>query len=192
MKLLKEGMLLYHGSYMVVEKPELDRCARFKDFGQGFYLTTSLSQAKNFAKLSLGKAKDRRLIPQTEKSAWVSVFRVGDIIGLNTFVFQTADKEWLHCIIAHRRETFFNEVLQKLKNYDVIGGKVANDDTNATITNYINGAYGPIGDERADNFCIGLLIPERLKDQFCFRSRKAIACLEFLRNEIVECEVEDE
>ena len=192
MKLLKEGMLLYHGSYIVVEKPDLDRCARFKDFGQGFYLTTSLSQARRFARLSLGKAKDRRLVPRTEKSAWVSVFHVGDITGLNTFVFQTADKEWLHCIIAHRRETFFNEIRQKMKEYDAIGGKVANDDTNATITNYINGAYGPIGDERADNFCIGLLIPERLKDQFCFRSRSAIACLKYIRSEIVECEVGDE
>ena len=147
MILLEEGMLLYHGSYMAVQEPDLDKCARFKDFGQGFYLTTSLSQARSFARLSLGKVKDRRLIPDTEKTAWVSAFRVGDITGLKTFVFQTADKEWLHCIVAHRRKEPFEEMRQNMKDYDVIGGKVANDDTNITIFAYIQGIYGPMGNE---------------------------------------------
>ena len=43
MQSLAEGMILYHGSYMAAPEPDLDKCARFKDFGQGFYLTTSLS-----------------------------------------------------------------------------------------------------------------------------------------------------
>ena len=79
-----------------------------------------------------------------------------------------------------------------MKDYDVIGGKVANDDTNVTIFAYIHGIYGTMGSEEADNFCISLLIPERLKDQFCFRSRKAIACLKYLRSERVECKVAHE
>ena len=33
--------------------------------------------------------------------------------------------------------------------------------------------------------CISLLLPERLKDQFCFRSDKAISKLEFLKSEKV-------
>ncbi|WP_407399285.1 DUF3990 domain-containing protein [Anaerovibrio sp.] len=36
-----DGMRLYHGSYCIVEKPQLERCAKQKDFGQGFYLTSS-------------------------------------------------------------------------------------------------------------------------------------------------------
>ena len=41
MKNLENGMVLYHGSYCVVENPDLEKCAAFKDFGRGFYLTTS-------------------------------------------------------------------------------------------------------------------------------------------------------
>ena len=186
MQSLKEGMLLYHGSYAAVEMPELAKCAKFKDFGQGFYLTTSLSQAKSFAKLSLGKAKTDGLVSHTKKNAWVSVFLVGDISDLKTFVFQDADKEWLHCIVAHRHGEAFETMRLRMKSYDVIGGKVANDDTNATINIYINNGFGPRGSDRADNMCISLLIPERLKDQFCFRSRKALACLKYLRCEPVE------
>lgn len=187
MNLLEKGMILYHGSYVAVEKPDLDKCAKHKDFGQGFYLTTSLEQAISFARLSLGKVKDRGMIPATEETAWVSSFRVDDITGLKTFVFQTADKEWLHCIVGHRRENYFKEIQWLMKDYDVIGGKVANDDTNTTINAYILRVFGEIGDENADNICIRLLIPERLKDQFCFRSRKAISCLTYIKSEQVKC-----
>ena len=41
MKNLENRMVLYHGSYCVVENPDLEKCAAFKDFGRGFYLTTS-------------------------------------------------------------------------------------------------------------------------------------------------------
>ena len=186
MQSLTEGMILYHGSYVAVEKPDLDKCAKHKDFGQGFYLTTSLEQAISFARLSLRKAKRDGLIPATEKTAWVSSFSVGDITSLKTFVFQTADREWLHSIVAHRRENYFADVRWQMKDYDVVGGKIANDDTNATIFAYVEDIFGPKGSENADNMCISLLIPERLKDQFCFRSRKAISCLAYLKSERVE------
>ena len=38
---LADGMILYHGSYCKVAKPELEKCAKRKDFGRGFYLTSS-------------------------------------------------------------------------------------------------------------------------------------------------------
>ena len=42
---LKDGFVLYHGSYCEVKEPDLAKCAKRKDFGQGFYLTTSKEQA---------------------------------------------------------------------------------------------------------------------------------------------------
>ena len=42
---LKDGFVLYHGSYCEVKEPDLAKCAKRKDFGQGFYLTTSKDQA---------------------------------------------------------------------------------------------------------------------------------------------------
>lgn len=42
---LEDNILLYHGSYCEVQFPGIEKCAKYKDFGQGFYLTTSKKQA---------------------------------------------------------------------------------------------------------------------------------------------------
>ncbi|WP_278335696.1 DUF3990 domain-containing protein [Roseburia sp. 499] len=42
---LVNGLILYHGSYCEVKDPQLEKCARRKDFGRGFYLTSSKEQA---------------------------------------------------------------------------------------------------------------------------------------------------
>lgn len=36
-----------------------------------------------------------------------------------------------------------------------------------------------------DDICIGLLLPERLRDQFCFRTDGALSCLAFVESEQV-------
>ena len=185
MKNLENGMVLYHGSYCVVEYPDLEKCAAFKDFGRGFYLTTSKEQAKSFAKISATKAKSRGIIPYDEKFAYISFFKVDNIDDLKSFAFKTADVDWLHCIVANRKDGSFSEVRKSMQDYDVISGKIANDDTNATIIAYMGNVFGTMGSEQADKMCISLLLPERLKDQFCFRSDKAISKLEFLKSEKV-------
>ena len=45
---LKDGFVLYHGSYCELKEPDLAKCAKRKDFGQGFYLTTSKEQAEKY------------------------------------------------------------------------------------------------------------------------------------------------
>ncbi len=54
---LKDDMLLFHGSYTAVEKIDLSMCLQGKDFGSGFYLTSSVNQARSFIKTSAAKAK---------------------------------------------------------------------------------------------------------------------------------------
>ena len=188
MNKLKDGIVLYHGSYCVVENPDLDKCAMCKDFGQGFYLTTSKEQAKSFAKISATKAKAKGIISYSEKFAQISFFKVNGVCSLNSYSFETADVDWLHCVVAHRRNGSFEEIKKSMLVYDVISGKIANDDTNATIIAYMNNVFGAMGSEQADKMCISLLLPERLKDQFCFRSEKAISTLEFLKSENVSLE----
>ena len=188
MNKLEDGIILYHGSYCVVENPDLTKCAMYKDFGQGFYLTSSKEQAKSFAKISATKAKSKGLIPYTENFAYISFFKVSNVDSLKIYEFETADIEWLHNIVAHRRNGAFPEIKQSMQVYDVISGKIANDDTNATIIAYMDNVFGKMGSEQADKMCISLLLPERLKDQFCFRSEKAISTLEFLKSEKVSLE----
>lgn len=170
--------MLYHGSYCAVDTPNLEKCALYKDFGQGFYLTTSAEQARGFAKISAAKrfAKGNFI----EKTAYVSSFKVRNVEELNVCSFENANIEWLHMVVAHRTHNNFMELKNKMSSFDVVAGKIANDNTNATIAAYMNGLYGALGSKSADEICISLLLPERLEDQFCFRTCRAIEKLEFI------------
>ncbi len=179
---LEEGMLLYHGSYCIVGEPDLHKCAKYKDFGQGFYLTTSKEQATTH------KARRRGLVPAAANYGYVSFFKINQVQDLNVFCFETADINWLHCIIVHRKNDVFADFRKQMENYDVISGKIANDDTNTTIMAYMGNVFGEMGSEQADRICINLLIPDRLENQFCFRTDKALSTLEFLKIEKVALE----
>lgn len=56
---------------------------------------------------------------------------------------------------------------------------VANDQTNNTLVTYLSGGYGPFQSSSATKICIGLLLPERLEDQYCFRTSRALGLLSF-------------
>lgn len=176
---LYDGMPLYHGSYCEVKEPDLAKCADFKDFGKGFYLTSSEEQAKDFINTSLKKAKAQGIIDGEQAYGVISSFVYHPVRGTAEYVYRDADAAWLHCVVGHRKANTFPDVVEKMKKYDVIAGKIANDATNVTILAYLVGAYGTVGSEEADRLCIGRLIPERLKDQFCFRSERGLQCLSF-------------
>ena len=183
MQELVNDMLLYHGSYCEVHIPDLKRCAGYKDFGKGFYLTTSKKQAENFAKISTRKAIANRIVDPEHGYGFVSVFKFESNDKLSVKTYPSADTMWLHCIVGHRRKRSFLDLVQELSKFDIIGGKIANDNTNATITTYMAGAFGEIGSKTADDICIRLLLPERLQDQFCFRTDVALNCLTFMESE---------
>lgn len=185
MQKVTDNITLYHGSYCEVTLPELSKCGKYKDFGQGFYLTSSYEQATNFAKLSTRKAVANGIISKEQKYGYISAFTLflPQKPELEICCFDKADENWLHCIVGHRKRNTFPEVVEKLKMYDVISGKIANDSTNATITAYMAGTYGLVGSETADKLCISFLLPDRLKDQFCFRTNYALKCLKFERSE---------
>ena len=182
MLLLHDGMKLYHGSIVEVPAPDLSKCSPHKDFGRGFYLTSSTEQARAFARI-VAHRKARSSLSRQLPRAVVSCYEVADVSELEILAFPTADADWLHCIVAHRRGYPFEEVIKACSVYDVLIGKVANDQTNATILAYLAGAYGELGTARADEICISLLLPERLQDQVCFRTEKSLECLRFLGSE---------
>ena len=181
--ILKNGMLLFHGSYTPVEEISLDRCTRGKDFGKGFYLTSDLNQAQNFIKTSLKKAQRMGDAPMSQDYGFVSSYRVNIDEGVKIHVFDKADKEWLWFISQNRRvhlaELLQGKIDPNISNSDIIVGKIANDTTNPVITAYLNGLYGDILSDEAIDFAIKQLMPEHLVDQYCFLTDRAIKCLEF-------------
>ena len=182
---LKDGLILYHGSYCEIKEPELAKCSKQKDFGQGFYLTTSKEQAASFLKTSIAKALAAGKIQEGQDYGYISIFEMKFSKALKVYAFKEADIDWLHCIAAHRKKKLFTEVEIEMERYDVIAGKIADDATNATLTAYLSGAFGDVGDKDADHFCIKRLLPNKLKDQYCFKTETAIECLKFIEGEKV-------
>ena len=101
---LKDGFVLQHGSYCEVKEPDLARCAKRKDFGQGFYLTISKEQAKSFLRTSIVKAIAIGKIEEGQNFGYVSTFEFKPAGKLEMHIFKNADVDWLHCIAAHRKK----------------------------------------------------------------------------------------
>ena len=155
-------MLLYHGSNVEVSNPQILESDRRLDFGNGFYLTSSYDQAKRWAELTVkrrGSGKEA-----------VSVFEFDESSDsdLSILHFTQAQKEWLEYVTMNRKnQTIPND------NYDIVIGPVANDRTMPVISLYFAGIYDI-------EETIKRLMPQKLCDQYTFRTDKAINKLKFL------------
>lgn len=155
-------MLLYHGSNIQVSNPQIIESDRRLDFGKGFYLTSSYEQAKRWAELTVKRRG-------TGKEA-VSVFEFDDtfVSDLKILRFTQAQKEWPQYVTLNRKN-------QEIPNddYDIVIGPVANDRTMPVISLYFSGIYDI-------EETIKRLMPQKLCDQYTFRTEKAIKKLKFV------------
>ncbi len=171
-----KNTIVYHGSYMEVQNPDLSKCKAGKDFGKGFYITTDRTQAIKFAKL----------VAERNNTACgiLNQYILSDIEELKIFEFENTDLSWLNCVVGNRRKQF-KYLAEKWTNYDILSGKVADDDTSTVINAYLLGIYGEIGSEKAGTTAITNLEPENLKNQLCFKTNKALKKLKFIKSEKV-------
>lgn len=151
-------MILYHGSNLEVRRPKLLKGQRELDFGRGFYTTSDLSQAAAWARRTAKRRRAGRPV--------VSVYEIDDSAfeRLRVLRFSGADVQWLRYVVSNRKGTADAE------EWDIVHGPVANDRTMTTISLFIDGLY----DEEET---IKRLLPQNLKDQFAFKTDKALACL---------------
>ena len=179
--ILCNGIELYHASYKIVQSIDLSKCNPGKDFGTGFYLTTSYSQACRFVKTSIAKAIKNGIKDVSLDTGYISVYKYKDNFSgkLSYYEFYGADEDWLHCVAAFRQKGLLKNEISKWEKYDILAGKIANDATNQVLTAYMNGLYGKVGSSEADETAIRLLIPDNLSDQICFRTKNAIESLQF-------------
>lgn len=155
-------MYLYHGSNIEVSKPQILESDRCLDFGKGFYLTSSFEQAKRWAELTVKRRETGK--------ATVSVFDFDDISvsDLKILHFTQAQKEWLEYVTLNRK----NQIIPN-DNYDIVIGPVANDRTMPVISLYFAEIYDI-------EETIKRLMPQKLCDQYTFRTEKAIKKLKFV------------
>ena len=104
-------MEIYHGSTVIVEKPEIRKEKYTKDFYFGFYCTLLEKQAKRWA-TRFG-------------NGIVNVYDYQADDSLNILKFDEMSEEWLDFVVACRNGT--------PHDYDIVEGPMADD----TIWNYI-------------------------------------------------------
>ena len=158
-------MILYHGSNIVVEKPKILQSDRRLDFGTGFYLTSSYEQAERWAFLTV----KRRGVGQPIITSYD--FDKKLLSTLKVTKFEEASAEWLKFVSNNRNIRDFKD------ESDIVIGPVANDKTMPVIKLYFSGIYD-------EDETIKRLLPQKLKDQYAFKSEKALEALVF--SEVIE------
>lgn len=170
----KTNLVVYHGSDVLFGNPQLKYAKPHKDFGKGFYVTTDENQAKRFAEIVARR--------NGSSDAFVMQFNVQNFDDLLMFEFDDTNEDWLKCIVGNRTETH-KSLADAWKNYEVITGKIADDDTALVINAYMAGVYGQIGTESAYKMAVKMFKPQKLKNQLCFKTENAIDKLTFIEYE---------
>ena len=157
-------MILYHGSNLAVKSPEIITPNRFLDFGSGFYTTSNLAQAKNFA--------DKVTARKKEGKSTVSVYEFDEacLPELKALGFESANGAWLDFVSDNRNG------VERKEQYDLIYGPVADDDIFRTFILY---STGVLNREQT----LEALKIKKLFNQYVFASEKALRYLKFVRAE---------
>ena len=156
-------MILYHGSYIEIQRPELSFSRDNVDFGKGFYTTPIYEQAVKWC----GKFIRRN------KNGVVSRYEFDDnaFEKLKVLNFDTYSEEWLDFILICRQG-------KDNTDYDIVIGGVADDKVFNTVELYFDNL---IDKEEA----IKRLKYEKPNLQVCLRTQKAIDYLRFEGSENV-------
>lgn len=153
-------MKLYHSSNQAIPSPDILHSRDNLDFGKGFYLTTIMEQAVNYA-LRFQRRK---------QEAWVNSYEFDYIPSeWNIRIFESYDREWLEFISSCRAGKDDYE-------YDIVIGGIANDKVIRTLDRYFAG-------ELTAEQALGILIFEKPNIQYCIRSQAMIdSCLKHIES----------
>lgn len=146
-------MIVYHGSYMEIPKPDIYHSRSKVDFGKGFYATTLVEQARSWCSKFIRRGKEgivsRYFFDERRAVEEKKVLK-----------FETYSEAWLDFILTCRsgRDT---------SDYDIVIGGVANDKVFNTVELYFDGLI-----DKGE--AIKRLRYEKPNLQICFRSQAAV------------------
>lgn len=158
-------MILYHGSYLQVERPDISFSRNNVDFGRGFYTTPMKEQAVNWSN------RFKRKYGQSIVSAY-EIDELALIANVSVMIFNSYSNEWLDFIISCRQGKIMG-------GYDAVIGGVANDKVFDTIQLFWDGLI-----DKSES--IKRLRYEKPNIQYCFRSQSVIdQYLKFIGSEVL-------
>ena len=156
-------LVLYHGSAVRFEVPSLIFAKNNRDFGKGFYTTTLVQQAKEWA---------NEMVLRYGGNAHLYTFEFNPIDSLKVLKFSEISTEWLEMVKSNRLSGGTQH------NYDVVIGPVANDNTVRTIALYVAGTYD------ADE-AMRRLRYMKPNDQVSLHTAEAMGCLKMLARDLL-------
>jgi len=153
-------MIIYHGSTDRVKSPRIITTYTGRDFGTGFYTTNIREQAVKWAM--------RQALFRKMPNAFLNIYEFDDsALGiLKVKSFNDYSMDWIDFVIECRQNISFNH------EYDIVIGKVANDDVGETIQAVIDGLT-------SKEFALTRLKFMYANNQICFSTSKALNYLNF-------------
>ena len=157
------NLKLYHGSTVIVKKPNLEILNYRTDFGKGFYTTTDFEQAKSWTKIK----KDRLGKNIEGIHQYVNVYEYEENINLNILRFESATEEWLKIVLKNRQSE------ELVHQFDIVIGPVANDNLYQVLVSYENGIYNI-------EETINRLKTYLLSNQISFHTIQSLECIKYI------------
>jgi len=162
-------LILFHGSYKIINKPDLSFSRLRTDFGRGFYLTPIKDQAKSWA--------NRFLVQQGAAAISIYELKYDNIINfpgdIKILKFNSYSIEWLEFIASCRLGLPVDE------QYDLIIGGVANDKVFDTLQLYFDKYI-------TANEAIGRLKYDKPNLQYCFKTQSIMDdILKYIDSEVL-------
>lgn len=163
-------MRLYHASTQTVDQPRIYNRTHLLDFGTGFYTTTNLAQAEDFAR----KAYVRRGMVGAPTLNVYEFDLDRAKATLKVLEFSSPDRSWLDFVVHNRKQGRDESV-----DADLIIGPVANDDVFTTVTLYES-------QQISVNAALEMLKIKELFMQMLFCTEEALSMLAFEESRTVE------
>ena len=146
-------MILYHGSKMIVESPEI-RIAKYnKDFYFGFYCTLLPEQAIRWA-------------TRFDGTGYLNEYLYTPNEHLNVKIFTEMTEEWLDFIVSCR--------LGHSHTYDIVEGPMADDTIFNYVQNFVDGKISRAAFWELAKF-------KRPTHQISFHTARALTALSFVK-----------
>lgn len=124
-------MILYHGSNVKIEVPNLEKSKPYKDFGRGFYLSADKNQALRMA--------EQKTLQLLIGEPIVSEFEFDETLlqsnELKVKIFEDYSVEWANFILQNR--DVHNQ--HPIHEYDIVYGPIADDGVTFQLRRYQSG-----------------------------------------------------
>lgn len=160
-------MILYHGSNIKVDCPEISKGKPYKDFGQGFYLSDSYEQAMEMAERVVARVNE-------DQTPIVSSFEFDELSmtdgSLKVMSFATYSEEWAEFVL-HNRD---RKIQQPIHDYDLVYGPIADDSVVRQMRRF------EMGDISLKVLMQELQYPIKITFQYFFGSENALKKLKFI------------